>query len=50
MGFSDRIRGKKNVNGAPHIEAVSPALALAGGLLLIPAVILVQEQRANGQC
>ena len=31
MGFSDRIRGKKNVNGAPHIEAVSPALALAGG-------------------
>ena len=31
MGFSDRILGKKNVNGAPHIEAVSPALALAGG-------------------
>ena len=31
MGFSDRILGKKNVNGGPHIEAVSPALALAGG-------------------
>ncbi len=31
MGFSDRILGKKNVNGSPHIEAVSPALALAGG-------------------
>src|SRR6267154_1788145 len=31
MGFSDRILGKKNVNGGPHIEAVAPALALAGG-------------------
>ncbi len=31
MGFSDRILGKKNVNGGPHIESVSPALALAGG-------------------
>jgi hypothetical protein len=31
MGFSNRILGKKNVNGGPHIEAVAPALALAGG-------------------
>lgn len=31
MGFSDRILGKKSVNGEPHIESVSPALALAGG-------------------
>ena len=31
MGFSDRILGRKNVNGAPRIETVAPALALAGG-------------------
>lgn len=31
MGFSDRILGKKNVNGGPHIESVTPVLALAGG-------------------
>src|SRR6202050_3590662 len=31
MGFSDRILGKKSSNGAPHIESVSPVLALAGG-------------------
>src|SRR3979411_1594357 len=31
MGFSDRLLGKKNVNGGPPREAVSPALALAGG-------------------
>ena len=31
MGFSDRILGKKNVNGTPRIETVAPALALAGG-------------------
>src|SRR6204780_2769230 len=31
MGFSERILGKKNVNGGPHIESVSPVLALAGG-------------------
>src|ERR1700704_532020 len=30
MVFSNRL-GKKNVNGGPHIEAVAPALALAGG-------------------
>jgi sugar lactone lactonase YvrE len=31
MGFSERILGKKNVNGGPHIESVSPAFALTGG-------------------
>src|SRR5215475_14023692 len=31
MSISDRILGKKNVNGRPHIEAVTPAAALPGG-------------------
>ena len=31
MGFSDRILGRKNVNGGPHIDGVSPAFALTGG-------------------
>jgi sugar lactone lactonase YvrE len=31
MGFSDRILGRKNLNGVPHIDAVSPSFALAGG-------------------
>jgi len=31
MGISDRLLGKKNVNGNPHIEAVVPAAALPGG-------------------
>jgi hypothetical protein len=31
MGFSDRILGKKNVNGGPRIDSVTPACALAGG-------------------
>ena len=31
MSLSDRILGKKNVNGHPHIEAVAPASALPGG-------------------
>jgi len=35
MGFSDRILGKKNVNGAPRIDAVVPSLALAGGEIRI---------------
>jgi sugar lactone lactonase YvrE len=35
MGFSDRILGKKNVNGGPRIEAVAPASALAGGEIRI---------------
>ena len=31
MSISDRLLGKKNVNGNPHIEAVAPAAALPGG-------------------
>ena len=31
MGISDRILGKKNVNGKPHIDAVRPSAALPGG-------------------
>jgi sugar lactone lactonase YvrE len=35
MGFSDRILGKKHLNGSPHIDAVAPAHALAGGEIRI---------------
>jgi len=35
MGFSDRILGKKSVNGAPRIEGVAPGLALVGGEIRI---------------
>ena len=31
MSISDRLLGKKAVNGKPHIDAVAPALALPGG-------------------
>jgi hypothetical protein len=31
MGISDRLLGKNNVNGHPHIEAVHPSAALPGG-------------------
>lgn len=31
MGISDRLLGKKNVNGKPHIDAVQPSAALPGG-------------------
>jgi hypothetical protein len=31
MSISNRLLGKKNVNGRPHIEAVTPAAALPGG-------------------
>jgi len=31
MGISDRLLGKKNVNGKPHIETVAPSFALPGG-------------------
>jgi sugar lactone lactonase YvrE len=31
MGFSERLLGKKNVNGKPRIDAVVPAAALPGG-------------------
>ena len=31
MGFSDRLLGKKNINGKPHIHTVQPGAALPGG-------------------
>ena len=31
MGISDRLLGKKNVNGKPHLETVQPGAALPGG-------------------
>lgn len=31
MAISNRLLGKKNANGRPHIEAVAPAAALPGG-------------------
>src|ERR1700734_3820547 len=44
MGFSDRILGKKNVNGGPHIESVSPELAMAGGEVCIAGTGLRAQQ------
>src|SRR5579862_114022 len=44
MGFSERILGKKNVNGGPHIESVSPVLALAGGEVRIAGSGLRSQQ------
>jgi hypothetical protein len=35
MGISERLLGKKNVNGHPHIEAVHPGAALPGGEIRI---------------
>jgi sugar lactone lactonase YvrE len=35
MGISDRLLGKKSLNGNPHIEAVSPPAALPGGEIRI---------------
>src|SRR6202522_3150442 len=35
MSISDRLLGKKNYNGKPHIEAVAPSFALPGGEVLI---------------
>ncbi|MGI9102424.1 MAG: IPT/TIG domain-containing protein [Terriglobales bacterium] len=35
MGISDRLLGKKNVNGKPHIDGVEPAAALPGGEIRI---------------
>ncbi len=35
MGISDRLLGKKNVNGKPRIDSVEPAAALPGGEIRI---------------
>ena len=44
MSFSDRILGKKTVNGEPHIEAVAPACALAGGEIRITGSALRPQE------
>lgn len=44
MSLSDRILGKKNANGSPHIESVSPVLALAGGEIRIAGSSLRPQQ------
>src|ERR1700691_370325 len=44
MSLSDRILGKKNVNGGPHIESISPMLALAGGEIRIAGSGLRPQQ------
>src|SRR3984885_5013901 len=36
MGFSNRILGKKTVNGGPRIEPAAPPAALAGGEIRFP--------------
>ena len=35
MGISERLLGRKNVNGKPHIDALLPAAALFGGEIRI---------------
>ena len=46
MSLSDRILGKKSSNGGPRIEAVAPALALAGGeIRLTGSGLRAQELR-----
>lgn len=47
MGFSDRILGKKNANGNPHIDSVAPTAALAGGELRIAGSGLRPPQLAR---
>jgi sugar lactone lactonase YvrE len=46
MGISNRLLGKKNVNGRPHIEAVHPGTALPGGeVRIIGSGLSPQELR-----
>jgi len=35
MGISNRLLGKKNVNGKPHIDSLAPSAALPGGEIRI---------------
>jgi len=44
MGFSDLILGKKSANGGPHIDSVSPLLALTGGEVRIAGSGLRSQQ------
>ena len=40
MSISDRLLGRKNVNGKPHIEAITPPFALPGGEVRITGTAL----------
>ena len=46
MGISDRLLGKKNVNGKPHIESVSPTAALPGGEIRINGSSLRPDRKS----
>src|SRR5438445_9392972 len=46
MAISNRLLGKKNVNGRPHIEAVAPSAALPGGeVRILGSGLRAQELR-----
>jgi sugar lactone lactonase YvrE len=49
MGISDRLLGKKNVNGNPHIEAVVPGAALPGGEVRITGTGLRPQELRRPQ-
>jgi sugar lactone lactonase YvrE len=49
MGISDRVLGKKNVNGAPQIRGIEPAAALPGGeVRIIGSSLRPREPRRPG--
>jgi sugar lactone lactonase YvrE len=49
MSISDRVLGKKNVNGAPQIRAVEPGAALPGGeVRIIGSSLRPREARRPG--
>src|SRR5581483_6083320 len=45
MAISDRILGKKNVNGKPHLELVQPTAALPGGEVRLTGKSLRPHER-----
>src|ERR1051325_8286707 len=47
MTLSDRVLGKKNVNGAPHIRGIEPAAALPGGEVRIVGSALRPREAAR---
>jgi hypothetical protein len=49
MSFSDRLIGKKSTNGGPHIDAVVPASAMAGGEIRITGTHLRPQELVRPQ-
>lgn len=47
MGFSDRILGRKNINGTPHIETIDPSCALTGAEVRISGSFLRPQELAR---